>query len=97
MPHLVEKKGAAIGELEKPGLRHRRTREGSLFMTKQLALQQLIRNGGAIDIDEWRALPWPIVMNGPRDELLTRTPIAGEQYGDRRMRNDARRPGECGA
>src|SRR5204863_3481295 len=51
---LVEEDGAPRRRLEQAGLRLRRTRERALLVTEQLALEQALGHGRAVDRDEWR-------------------------------------------
>src|SRR6202012_424320 len=49
---LVQEQGAALGELESAETGRQRAREGALFMSEQLALEEVRRNRAAIDRHE---------------------------------------------
>ena len=59
---LVEEQRAAVGGLEAPHAIARRARKRAAHVAEQLALRQLARDGGAVQLDEraarWRALRW---------------------------------------
>src|SRR5439155_24466712 len=46
---LVEEQRAAVGELDEPGLGPDRAGEGSLLVTEQLGLEDLTRQGAAVN------------------------------------------------
>jgi len=61
---------SAVGFFKKPRLVPQGARKGAAGMAEQLALQELVGNGAAVDGDE-RALPSsPPVVDGPGDKLF---------------------------
>src|SRR5204862_227502 len=52
LPDFVEKDRASVGELEAPDSIAVRSRERALHVSEELALEQLVRNRRAIDLDE---------------------------------------------
>src|SRR5213592_380051 len=73
--HLVQEQGASPGLLEAPDLAGDRAGEGAFLVPEQLALEQVLRNGGAVDGDERPGRPRPIQMDGAGDDLLPRARI----------------------
>src|SRR6185437_10215371 len=59
-----------------------RARERTLLVSKQLALEQLRRKRGAIDLDERLVLAGRSLMDGTRDEFLADTALAANQHRD---------------
>src|SRR5262249_61392787 len=55
---LVEEDRAAVGRLEASRLALVRAGEGAPLVTEELALEQLARHRGAVDLDERGAAPW---------------------------------------
>src|SRR4051812_27423102 len=94
MPDLVEEEGSSISKFEQPRLGDRRARKSAFLVSKELALEKLLRNRGAIDVHERRAAPRAIVMDRARNELFARAGLAGQQYRYRGVGDDPRRPGE---
>src|SRR2546426_7930864 len=82
VPDLVEEDGAAVGGLELADLELVGTREGASLVTEQLALQELPRHGGAVDLDEWPSPAGGEVVNGAGDELLAGAGLARDKNGD---------------
>src|SRR5262249_22421784 len=77
--HLVEEQGAAVSELETALAALDRAREGALLVAEDLALQQSLGNGRAVDGHE-RALPARRQrMHRSGNELLPRSALAGDQ------------------
>ena len=54
LPHLVQEEGAAVGRLEEALLVLVGVGEGALHVAEQLALQQRVGKGPAVDGDEGR-------------------------------------------
>src|SRR3989442_1292178 len=82
VPDLVEEDGAAVGSLELADLELVRAREGASLITKQLALEELARHGGAVDLDEWPRPPGREVVDRPRDQLLAGARLTRDENGD---------------
>src|SRR5499433_21833 len=81
---LVEKERAAGGQLEEARLGPPGVRERSALVAEQLRLDQVLRDGRAVDVDERRLRPRTESMDEPRDQALTASRLALDQ--------DARRP-----
>ena len=80
---LVEEQRSAVRLLEASDALGTRAGEGSFFVTEQLALQQVLRNGRAIDGEEWPVVARAVLMDGASDEFLSRSALAGDH--DRRI------------
>ncbi|MDH7511571.1 MAG: hypothetical protein QHH14_01335 [Clostridiales bacterium] len=52
------------------------SREGALLVTEKLALNQLFRDGGAVDLDEFFSGSKAMIVDGPGDKLLSRAALA---------------------
>ena len=81
--YLIEKDRAAGGRLEEPPLILGRSGESALAMPEQMTLQQVLREGGAVDGDELTVRTRARLMNPARDQLLTGARLALEQHCDR--------------
>ena len=77
---LVEKKRAAVGELEAALARIDRARKCAADMTEQLALEQFFGNGAAINWNKRPGLAGAQFMNRPRRKFFTGAALAGNQY-----------------
>ena len=84
LAHLVEKHGARSGELELAELAARGAGIGALLVPEELVLQELVRDGGAVDADERSVTPGAQVMEGASEELFSRAALAEQQH--RRVR-----------
>src|SRR5262249_1342397 len=62
------------------------TRERAALVSEQLALEELVRDGGAVERNE-RAVPRGVVVDGLRDELLARPRLALDEHGRLRRRD----------
>ena len=78
---LIEKNSSEIGELEFSRFAAEGARIGSLFMPKQLVLDQGVRNGSTIHGHEGLVPPWAKLMNRTRKYFLAGTALTGEQNG----------------
>jgi hypothetical protein len=76
---LVQEQRAPVGHLDEAGLGAQRAGEGSLLVTEQLRLQEVLGEGGAVDRHERVRGPRAVGVDGPRDELLARAGLAGDQ------------------
>src|SRR5712671_3304060 len=70
--HFVEKQRAFISHFEAPDLLGNRTGKGTLLVTEEFAFQKIQRNGRAIELYESAPDALTGVMNGMRDEFLSR-------------------------
>ena len=73
---LVEKDRAAVGQLELAAPQRRRAGERALLVAEQLALDQLGRNGGAVDLDERPGRERALAVDVRRQQLLARPRLA---------------------
>jgi hypothetical protein len=76
---FIQKDGAMIGDFEQAGFGRGGPGEGTPLMTEQLALEELFRDGGAVDIDERSLPPRPRASNSFPVPVspVTRTVIPG--------------------
>ena len=66
------------GQLEAAGLGPRGAGEGALLVAEELALQQVLREGAAVDGDEGLAARGPLVVEGAGHQLLAGAGLAGD-------------------
>src|SRR6185295_11296167 len=76
---FVEKERPAIGFFEESPAITVGVGESSLLVPEQLALQQILGDGAAVDRDERRATPRASAMERARDELLARAALARDE------------------
>jgi hypothetical protein len=70
VPDLVQEQGAAMGALERAlAIRHR-SRKGPAHVAEHLALDELVGDGRAIQLDEGLLAPRREGVDGARDQLL---------------------------
>src|SRR5262249_39680195 len=81
-PDLVEEYGTAARHLQDPQLLRTGVRERALFISEQLALEQGVRNRGAVDGQKRTMLPAAVGVNESRDHVLAGSALAFEK--DRR-------------
>jgi hypothetical protein len=74
---LVEEKGAAIDLLELADAPAVGAGKGALLVAEQLALQQLLRDGGAVEGQEGRLGTGAVLVDGAGDQLLAGAALAG--------------------
>ena len=79
---LVEEERAAVALLELADPPPLGAGEGTLLVAEQLALQQGLGDGGAVDGQERRLGPGAVLVDGARDQLLAGAALAGDQDGD---------------
>src|SRR5882672_5098760 len=97
---LVEEEGTAVRELEEAAAIVRRAGERALLVTEQLALEQVLRQGGAVLRDEEAIAPSGSIVERRGDELLSAPRLAFDEHRDAGVGDlaDLRRElGECGA
>ena len=87
---LVEEQHAAGRQLDLARLGLLRARERAALVAEQLRLEQLLRQGGAIQGDERSGSCARHAMDEPRDDFLAGAGLAGHQHG-RIGRGDLRR------
>src|SRR5581483_851748 len=78
---LVEKQCPAVGGLEVPDLPLVGVRKRAFLITEQLALDQAVRQSGAIDHHEGFIATVAVVVDRARDQLLPRPALAGDENG----------------
>ena len=79
VPDLIEEQSSFVGQLELAGLAAAGSSEGALLITEEFALQQVLRDGGAIDLDEWAGGAAGLFMNHARDQILAHAAFAAQQ------------------
>jgi hypothetical protein len=79
---LVEEEGSAVGADEGSGAGGARTGEGALHVPEELALEEGLREGAAVDGDEGLVAPRGEVVDGAGGELLAGSGLAFEEHGD---------------
>ena len=77
---LVEEERAAVRQLEAADLLRDRPGEGALLVAEQLALQQVERDGRAVELDEGAPAARAELVDRPRDQLLAGARLAQEQH-----------------
>ena len=68
--NLIEEQRPALGFRQQPYFFRGGVCVRALRVSEQFILQQVIRQGGAVDGDERFSLPLAVVMDGPGEELL---------------------------
>ena len=79
-PDLIQEQSPAVGRFKQTGLQVLGAAESSFFVAEKLALHQMFRQRGAIDVDERLPRARGIVMNGARDQFLAGAAFARDQY-----------------
>src|SRR5258708_6918144 len=69
--YLIEKERSFVGHLKTAYLLRNRACECALLMAKQLAFQQIERDGSAVQLDERTSAPRADVVDRARNQLLT--------------------------
>ena len=77
---LVEKQGAAVSQLELPRLGLLRTGERAPLVAEELRLEQLARQGGAVDLDEHARRARRAGVDLPRDHVLADARFARDEH-----------------
>lgn len=78
---LVEKDRSVLRQFEQPLFATLRVGEGTLFEAEQFALQQILGDRGAVDLDESLAPPVTELMQGARHQFLAGPAFPGDQHG----------------
>jgi hypothetical protein len=81
LAHLVEQERATVGELEAAAALLRRASERALLVAEELALDQLARQGGAIDFHQRPLAARAAIVDRARDELLAGAGLAVDEDG----------------
>src|SRR6185503_10621047 len=77
---LVEEDGSLVRGLEEPDSIFVGPGEGALLVPEELALEQVLREGAAVDRDEISVLPRTVLVNGARHEFLPRSGLAVDEH-----------------
>ena len=77
---LVEEQRPAVGDLDQAQLALAGVGEGAALVAEQLALDQGLRDRGAVELDERAARPRRAVVQHARDRLLAGAALAGDQH-----------------
>ena len=56
--YFIQKQGSAVSLSQQAGLWCRCSRKSAFLKTEELAFEEILRNGGAVDGDEGRVLAW---------------------------------------
>src|SRR6185369_9603704 len=78
---LVEEQGARVGHFELAGLAEDRSGERSFLVAEELAFEQRLGEGGAVDRDERPARPPALAMDRPRRHLLAGSALPADEDG----------------
>ncbi|MNO74466.1 hypothetical protein D3C76_654660 [compost metagenome] len=81
VPHLVQEQGAPIGLGHQPRLVGQRPGEGPLLVTEQLALDEVLRDGGAVDGNERLGRPIGALVHQAGHHLLAAAGLPLNEYG----------------
>jgi hypothetical protein len=79
---LVEEDRPAVAELELADPLARGAREGALLVAEELALDQVVGDGGAVDGDERLGGPVAVLPDRAGDQLLARAALARDHDRD---------------
>ena len=79
---LVEKKGSPVALLELADAAPVGSGEGALLVPEQLAFQQILGDGGAIQRQERHLGSGAVSIDGTGDQFLAGAALAGDEYGD---------------
>ena len=78
---LVQEERAAVGHLEQPDAMLVGPGERPLAMAEQLAFDQVLRQGAAIDRHQRHFRPQALIVQRPGDQFLARARLAHDQHG----------------
>ncbi len=79
LSNLVEKESAPGGLVEAAFAPPHRARESALLMAEKFAFEEVFRERGAMEFDEWFQRPWTVFVDGLRDQLLARSALSRDQ------------------
>jgi hypothetical protein len=77
---LVQEQRAAVALLELADAAAVGAGEGALLVPEQLALQELLRDGGAVQGQKRGVGPPGVLVDGPGDQFLAGAALAGDQH-----------------
>ena len=78
---LVEEDGAAVGQLEEAGCRFGGAGVGPLDVAEELAFEERLDDGGAVDDHEGLLAAWARAIERAGHELLAAAGLAGDERG----------------
>src|SRR6185437_2907777 len=78
LAHFVQEHGSPIGEFEEARLLRIRAAERAFFVSKKLALDQMLRQCSAVHIYPGLTAAQRLLMNGAGDNLLAAAGLAGD-------------------
>src|SRR6516165_10840387 len=78
---LVEEEGAAVALLELTDAAAVGAGEGALLVAEQLALQEALRDGRAVEGQKRRMSAGTVLVEGAGDEFLAAATLPGDEYG----------------
>src|SRR5215510_699253 len=81
LPDLVEEEGAAVRHLREAPARADGPREGATLVAEQLALEQALRDGGAVDLDEGPLAARPLDVEKSCHQLLAGAALPCDEGG----------------
>src|ERR1700724_845044 len=81
LAYFIKKKSAAVRQLEAADSIAQRSTERALDMAEKLALEQLPRDCGAVDLDQWTITSQAPLMDSARHQLLSDSGLAKDKYG----------------
>jgi hypothetical protein len=81
LAHLVHEERPLVRHLEPPDAPLQRAGESASFVTEQLALDESLRNGAAIHLDQGSPLSRARIVDGSCDELLARSGLTHQEDG----------------
>src|SRR5579863_4646851 len=67
--NLIQHNGSIAAQLEPPELPLHRTGKGAAFMAEEFAFDELRREAGAIDLQEWRIAPRSKLVDQTREMI----------------------------
>ena len=79
-PDFVQKEGAAIRNLEEPAPALHGAGEGAPAMTEEFALEQALRDAGAVDGNQRGAPARAVRVDEPRGKALARPGLSCDEY-----------------
>ena len=80
VPDFVEEQGAAVGEFKLAHAAGRRIGKRALFVAEQLAFDQRLGEGGAVQRYKRAVPPSAVVMQGLGDQFLAGAALTGDQH-----------------
>ncbi len=78
---FIKKQGALISKFQSLDFLADGAGKSALFMTKQFAFEQPGRNSRTIEFHECTLLAPAVIVNGPRNQFLSRTGVAQQKHG----------------